>query len=1041
MNQIKTKRDRLKSRLLQAAACMLCMIPASLFAQTGGSIAVRGTVSDNTGPLLGVTVAVQGTTNATTTDADGNYSITVTGENAVLSFSYIGYKTYTERVGSRAVINVTLEEEVARLDEVVVIGYGSQRREAVTGSVASIGGAQLAEIPSANVTQALQGRIAGVEMTQTSTKPGATMQIRIRGTRSLTSSMNDPLVVLDGIPFAGTLADINPIDIKNVDILKDASATAIYGSRGANGVILVTTFRGGQQGAKPTVSYNGYMGIKTVFAQYPMMDGTRYAEMRAYANMPAYKDGGSGESSGVNTNWQDLFYRNGIVNSHDVSVMGGTLKGSYNFGVGYYKDEAVVPTQDFERISLRGTFDQEIGKYFRFGVSTNNSYSISNGNQIGLYGILEKTPLMSPTNPDGSLNRTVQGPSDNMFVWTRDILEGLDEDGKYINQSKAFGSYNNLYGEVKIPGIEGLKYRINVGLNLRMSTGGAYTGEGVGSTNPQTESTASINNSFTTNWAIENLLTYDRTFAEKHNVNFVGLFSAEQSHYHSSYVSARDIPSDAFQFYNIGQAAGEITVNPAYQGYSESGLISWMGRLMYAYDGRYMISATVRSDASSRLAKGYQWHTYPAVSAGWNISEESFMRNNVPVIDKLKFRVGYGETSNQAINPYATLGLLSTRPYNFNDMYDTGYYVSQLPNENLGWEYTETWNFAVDFSLLKNRLSGTIEYYIQNTHDILLSVGLPPTSGVGSYTANIGQTQNKGIEFSLNGVILNNLNGWTWEAGVNFYANRNKLVALASKEDRDVDNGWFVGYPIDVIYDFEKIGIWQADDPYLKILEPSNDSAPGMIKVRYTGDYDASGAPTRAIGQADGADDRVIQPLEPNFQGGFNTRVAYKGFDLNIVGAFKNGGKLISSLYGSASYLNMLNGRRGNVDVDYWTETNTGAKYPRPGGITSNDNPKYASTLALFDASYLKVRAITLGYNFTQQWVKNAGIDRLRLYFTVQNPFVLFSPYHNETGMDPETNSYGTENQAVSSYNQRIPVIGYNTPATRNYVFGINLTF
>jgi TonB-linked SusC/RagA family outer membrane protein len=1034
MNQSKKVKDRLKNKLLRAAACVLIMIPAGLFAQTEGRITVRGTVSDNAGPLLGVTVSIQGTTNATTTDADGNYSITVTGENATLSFSYIGYKTYTERVGNRNIINVTLEEEVARLDEVVVIGYGTQRREAVTGSVVSMGNEGIREVPAANVTQALQGRFAGVEMSQTSTKPGATMQIRIRGTRSLNAS-NDPLVVLDGIPFAGTLADINPVDIRSVDILKDASATAIYGSRGANGVILVTTFRSGQQGTKPMVSYNGYVGAKTLFARFPMMDGPEFVQLRKVANRyPNTTD----ESDNINTDWQDLFYRTGIVTNHDLSVMGGTLKGSYNFGMGYYKEEALVPTQNFERISLRGSFDQEIGKLFRFGVTTNNSYNISNGNQIGMYGILEKSPISSPYNSDGSVKRIVKGPSDDMFVWTREVLEGLYEDDKYINQSKGFGSYNNLYGEVKIPFIEGLKFRANLGLNIRMSTGGAYTGEGVGSTTPTTPSTASINNSFTTNWAIETMLMYEHTFAEKHQVNFVGLHSAEQSHYHSSYAAARDIPYDAFQFYNLGQAAGEITINPAYQGYNESALESWMARLIYSYDGRYLLSASIRSDGSSRLAPGYKWHTYPAISVGWNIREESFMES-VSFIDKLKLRIGYGETSNQAVDPYATLGLLSTRPYNFGPTgYETGFYVSNLPNSELGWEYSNTWNFGVDFTIMKNRLTGTIEYYVQNTHDLLMQQDLPRTSGVsGRYWKNIGETQNKGVEFSLNGVILDNLNGWTWEAGVNFYANRNKIIALSSEQKRDEGNSWFVGYPIDVIYDYEKIGIWQVGDPYLNILEPNNDAAPGMIKVRYTGDYDATGAPTRAIGQSTGADDRVIQSIEPNFQGGFNTRVAYKGFDLNIVGAFKNGGKLISTIHGSSGYLNMLTGRRGQVKVDYWTEDNTDAKYPKPGGIMSLDNPKYGSTLALFDASYLKVRAITLGYNFS---FKNI-IDRMRVYFTVQNPFVLFSPYTNETGMDPETNSYGGENQAVSSYQARLLVIGTNSPSTRNYLFGINLTF
>ncbi len=569
-----------------------------------------------------------------------------------------------------------------------------------------------------------------------------------------------------------------------------------------------------------------------------------------------------------------------------------------------------------------------------------------------------------------------------------------------------------------------------------MSNGGSYTGEGVFSATATTPSTASISNSLNTNWAIENLLTFDRTFAVKHRINVVGLYSAEQTHYHSSFIAARDIPADAFQFYNIGRAAGEITVNPDYQGYYESGLISWMGRAMYSFDDRYMLTATVRSDASSRLAPGHKWHTYPAVSVGWNIKNESFLRDVAP-IDLLKIRVGFGQTSNQSIDPYATLGRLSTRPYNFGTAYSVGYYVSQLPNSNLGWEYSLTWNYGLDFALFKNRLSGTVEYYITNTKDILLSVGLPATSGVSSYMANIGETQNKGLELSLSGVILDNLNGWTWDASFNLYANRNKLISLASGQTRDEANWWFVGYPIDCIFDYEKIGLWQEGDQYRVNLEGAGSNV-GMIKVKYTGDYNTDGTPVRLIGAAD----RQIMSVEPKFMGGFSTRLAYKGFDLSAVGVFKNGGILISSLYSGQGYLNLMTGRRGNVKVDYWTPENTGAKYPNPAGVLSGDNPKYASTLGYFNASYLKIRTLSLGYNFDNNWIKGAGISKLRLYVTLENPFVMFSPYHNESGMDPETNSYGNENTAITNaYQRRLLIIGTNTPSTRNYLIGIGLTF
>ena len=995
---------------------------------------VTGQVTESDGnPLPGVTVMEKGTNNGSLSDANGQYRIAVSTANPVLVFSFVGYTSQEVAVGSRAVVNVTLAASDIGLEEIVVIGYGTAKKSNVTGSVASMGGEAIRDVPSANISQALQGRVSGVDMSQVSTKPGAAMQIRVRGTRSLNAS-NDPLIVIDGIPFAGSIGDISPSAIKSIDILKDASSTAIYGSRGANGVILITTSKG-YAGQQARISLDSYVGMKQVFAKYPMMNGPEFVALRAAANQYTNT---LDESNDVNTDWQDLLYRTGMVTSHDLGITGGTQTGNYNFGVGYYRDEAVVPLQDYTRYSIRSSLDQGIGKYLRFGISTNTNYSVTNGNNLGAVGMaLDHSPIANIYNEDGSLKqRFMQATSGAQWVSTREVLEGLGD--KYIDQNRAFGTYNALYGEVKIPGIEGLKYRINLGLNYRQSNNGSYTGVGVFSGTPSNNSTASISNSHTINWAVENLLTYDKTFAGKHQVNAVAMFSAEQSMYNSSSVSTKDIPIDAFQFYNLGQATADKTVNPSYQSYELTGLLSYMGRVMYSYDSRYMVSVAARTDGSSRLAPGQKWHTYPAVSVGWNIANEQFMKG-ISQINLLKLRLGYGETSNQSVAPYKTLGLLNTRPYNFGTVYSMGMYVSELPNPTLGWEFSKTYNIGLDFGFLKNRLSGTIEYYAMYTHDVILSVGLPATSGVGSYMANIGKTENKGLEYSIDGVIIDNPNGWTWEAGVNLYANRNKLVELASGQLKDETNWWFVGHPIDVIYDYENIGIWQEDDPYFNILEPGGNR--GMIKVKYTGDYLNDGTtPARAITAAD----RQIIEMEPVFMGGFNTRLAYKGIDLSIIGTFKNGGILNSVLYGSGSYLNNLNTRSGNnVRIDYWTPDNTDAKYPKPNGV-GGDNPKYGSTMGYFDASYLKVRTITLGYYLdSNEWVKRAGFKTLRVYATVQNPFVLFSPYTKESGMDPETNSYGNENAAVplSGSLRRLLTIGTNTPATRNYMIGINMTF
>lgn len=1001
------------------------------FDKTQQQQTVSGKVTDAAGlPLPGVTVLVKGTTNGTITTFDGTYTLSGIPADATLQFSFVGMEPQEIAVSGRSQINVVLQEQTIGLEEVVAIGYGVQRREAVTGSVASIGGEALRDIPASNFTQALQGRLPGVEFAQTSTRPGATMQIRIRGTRSLSAS-NDPLIVLDGIPFVGSISEINTNDIKSMDILKDASATAIYGSRGANGVILITTNKG-QQGQKAKITYNGRQSVNEIFAKYPMMNGKEFVALRAAANKYTNT---TEEFDNMNTDWQDLFFRNGYQTSHDIGLSGGTANGSYSFNIGYLQDQGVIPTNKFTRYSLRSSVDQEVGEYFRFGFNSNNNYNFTEGNQIGLYGVLSMSPIADPYDEDGTLKRTIKMPLDEQYVITRDLVEGLED--QWLQHNRGYATYNSVYGEVKIPWVEGLKFRTTLGLDFIQANNGNYTAEGINSSNADTESTASISNYHTYHWTIENLLTYDRMFADKHRVNVVALYSAEQNTSFNSGTNAKGIPSEAFQYYSLSNSLGEITTtNPADGGYTQSGLVSYMGRVMYEYSDKYMLSATVRTDASSRLAEGHKWHTYPAVSAGWNMKNEPFMQD-IPAIDRLKIRAGYGQTSNQAVGAFSTLGKLSSRDYNFGDAtYATGYYVTQLPNADLGWEYSETWNYGVDFSLLKNRLSGTIEYYVTNTKDILLGLGLPRTSGVSSYTANIGETQNKGLELSLNGTILNNVNGWTWEAGINLYTNKNELTALASGQKRDEGNGWFVGYSINSIYDYERVGLWQEGDPHMDILEPGGNDRIGMIKVKYTGDYNDDGTPTRQIGP----DDRQILEVDPDFQGGFNTRVSYKGFDLSLIGSFQSGGILVSTLNGPYSYLNMMTGRRGNIKVDYWTPENTDAKYPNPAGVLSGDNPKYATTLAYFNGSYLKVRNISLGYNFNQSLLKTSGVN-MRMYLTVQNPFVMFSDFNKEMGLDPETNSRGDQNVATGGYNNRILTVGFNSPSTRNYIIGVNLTF
>ena len=1014
---------------LLSVAFVLCAFTWSAIAQ---NVIVKGVVKDTDGlSVIGASVLQKGTLNGVTTDADGAFQLTVPS-NATLQVSFIGYKTVEVPVNGRTSVDVTLEEDRQMLEETVVIGYGTAKRSDVTGSISSVNQEVLHQIPGSDITYALQGRVAGVEMRSTSSTPGASMRIRIRGTRSL-SADNNPLIVLDGIPYSGNLQDINADDIKSLDILKDASSTAIYGSRGANGVIMITTEHG-QQGQPARVTISSQAAYKQ-WLKYPFMNTAQYTTMRDLAKK--YNDTSDEQRDLYDTDWQDIYYEPGFMIQNNLSVTGGTNGGHYSFGVGYYKDESNVPTEGFDRVNVRASLDQGIGKYFTFGFTTNlglnRNYGNAGGAQTDLTPMIN--PWIDPSKGNVSGNTRLEGllmPKDNNYIAkTRALMYDIQDQNISVN--KRYTAYTSGYAEVEAPFLKGLKYRINAGANIRILENGSYRGQGILSNVPTNPSSASRYWGNSTNWTLENLLTFNRTFNDVHQLSLTAMYSAEKTvDYRTSY-SIQGVGADFMQYYQMGYY-DNLTMSPGSQSYQDYGLMSWMGRVMYTYANKYMITAMVRSDGSSRLAEGRKWHTYPAVSVGWNISNEGFM-DNVAWVDMLKIRAGYGQTSNQAISPYATLGQLSTSPYNFGESgdYQLGYYVSSLPNTNLGWEYSETWNLGLDYALFNNRINGVIEYYRVLTTDLLMNVSLPPSGGVGSYTANIGKTMNNGIEFTINGNIIQHRgDGFNWSAGLNFYHNHNEIVELATGQD-DYNNNWYIGYPVNSFRDFVYDGIWQADEEdAMKIQEGGNV---GMIKVKYEGKrydkagneeplYDANGLPRFQVSDAD----KVIQTYEPKLQGGFNTMLTWKGFDLNIVGSFQIGGLMLSGTH--YSYTNQISGRRGNLLVDYWTPENTGAHWPAPGGVAENDDsPRHQRCASIYDASNLLINTITLGYNFANlKGVKNIGLRNFRLYATVQNPF-MFSPFIKANGFRPMSNS--------GAYN----VNAGGTPQTINYILGLNLSF
>ena len=779
--------------------CLFLFVPFWLNAQ---DITVGGKVTDPSGEaLIGVSVTEKGTTNGTASDVDGSYSLSVS-RNAILEFRYMGYAAQSVSVQGQSLINVILLEDTKILQEVVVVGYGTQRRSDVTGAIASVNNQILKEVPASSMSQALQGRVAGVNISQTSTRPGAGMQIRIRGSRSLLAS-NDPLIVLDGIPFAGTLGDINPSDIKSIDILKDASASAIYGSRAANGVILVTTFRGST--GIPKVTYNGYYGVKNVAQKYEVFNTEEFMLLREIAAQSSNTvQENEMLSAGKSTDWQDLMYKTGHVTDHNINISTGNEKGQYGMGLGYYDESTVLPGQKYKRFSIRLSIDQELGKFVKVGLSSQNNYSITSGEGASMmYAMLALSPIAPAYNADGSIYEKPVSPNDEYY---NPLL--IDKKDSWDQTRKRFASFNSLYGEIKFT--DYLKWRTNVGLTYTQNNYGAFN---AAETPFNSNSYSNTNVSFqpSTNWTIENLLYFDKVFAEKHKINAVAMYSAEESESNQFAANSQDMMADYMLYYNLGyyneERLGQIAIPANSQWYHKRALQSFMARVNYGYDNRYMLTGTVRRDGSSVLAPGHKWKTYYSFSAGWNIINEQFMENQ-EVFSNLKLRAGYGQTASQAIDPYQTLGSLGQNRYNFGEQNAFGYYVNNLANATLTWEPTNTWNVGLDFGILNDRFTGSIEWYNQQSYDLLYDKSLPPTSGVpGSIIVNEGKTENTGMEFTLSADIIRPAvsTGFSWTIDANLAFNRNKVLALSEGRLIDESRGFFVGNPMNVIYNYEKI--------------------------------------------------------------------------------------------------------------------------------------------------------------------------------------------------------------------------------------------
>lgn len=1019
---------------------LIAIVPISITDEESANraaVIITGTVTSQSGePLEGVSIAVIGGKEVTVSTAKGTFQISAP-ESSTLRFSSVGYITKEIKIGTtNAKLDVELLTNKNELNQVVVVGYGTRKKADVTGAITSISEQSIKDVPAANLSSALQGQGAGIDIRKNGgdSKPGGTPKILIRGARSLNAT-NDPLIVVDGIPFNGSINDINQDDVSSVDILKDASSTAIYGSRGANGVILITTKRG--KTGKPVVTYSSYLGQTQVADQFKLFNAEEFTVFKKWANINAnpgkytglddplfYTNGVfhpaevEGVNTGRNTDWQSYIYKKGIMTDHQLSVTGGADNTQYAISGGYFNQTGIYEGQGFERYTVKASVDQKLNDIFKIGLNTLNTFSLRKGeNASNMTYALRASPLTAPYDNNGKLlNDFIPGSSNQVWNPLADILPGAA-----VENRQRFGTFTTFYLDANLG--KGFKYRLNAGAEIRSETYGNFYASKTNFARGGA-STSSNRSSFDINYTLENILTYDKTFGD-HKLNFTGLYSLQDSKIKNNQFNNQSIALDELAYYNPGFASSLVGSG----GYPQWSILSYMGRINYGFSDRYLLTVTMRSDGSSRLAPGNKYHVFPSAAAAWNITNESFMKD-IAVINNLKFRASYGTVGNTAINPYQTYGSLNSITYNYGQSMITGAYLNTGVNTNLTWESTSTANIGLDFGLLGSRISGTIEVYKQSTKDLLLAQTFPITSGIpGATLKNIGKTENKGLEVQLSTINIQSEDkkGFSWTSDFNFSLNRGKITQLSEGVLRDVTNNRFVGQALEVYYDFERLGIWQntpediAAAKSYGLLVTGVNSVIGTIKVA-----DLSGPNGVPDGKIDANYDRkIIGTSQPKWQGGMTNRFGFKGFDLTVV-AFARIGGMISSQIEGGNGISTYAGTYNNLKVNYWTPTNNENRFPKPTTAQpSNGLPMYLSTLGYFSGSFVKIRSISLGYNLPASIVQKIGGRSLRVYTTASDPFILFSPYRKAGGLDPE--SAGT--------------IGIDTPPLRSFLFGLNVSF
>lgn len=992
-------------------ACSLCMFTLLLHAQTRS---ITGRVySNETGqPLPGVSITPSGNGQGTVTDENGRFTLSVpSGKVIVITVSHTGYASQQVTLGNQAELTIRLVPESQQLSDVVVVGYGTVKKKDLTGAVASISSSDIVRSNPANAQKAMQGQFAGVNITKASNKPGQDFTMTIRGENTITG-VTEPLVVIDGV-IGGRIRDINPADILTIDVLKDASSTAIYGSRGANGVVIITTKKGNK--GKPQLSIDSYFGSKNP-AHMPKFQTAQQFYKMTYTDR--IRDGGSPIlftanelnviNSGQSTDWIDLMTKSSLQMGHTASVTGGSDNTTYRFSGGYIQEDGSIPHNTYKKYTLNGAMESKINSFIKVGFNVFFNYS---ENPTGSFEALRSAYRARPTgvayydqlvNPADGYDATIE-PFDGLAVWMgikdSQVMNPLIEadPANYQFQINARNQMGNAYAEITL--LKGLTFRSSISGSLiaekQGEFRGTYTKDRAGTKLPR--SFYDTRDMLT--YTIDNLLTYNKSF-NKHKLTVTALQSAYKNVAEAYHIAVEDLPF-ASLWYNVGTAG---TISGVSSNYERNTLQSYMGRVNYSFNDKYLLTLTGRSDGASQLSNGNKWAFFPSAAVAWRISDEGFMRS-VNAVSDLKLRVSYGQVGNATVSPYSTQAAILNTPYNFGDNAAFGFAPSNLGNKDLKWERSEELNFGLDMGFLQNRIRATVEVYDRKTRDLILNTQLPTSTGFTSVYANVGKVGNKGIEVALNTVNIQTKD-LSWSTALTFSKNKNKILALASGVTADVGNKLFVGSSVRSNYYYQFAGIWQSAD---SAEAASYGQRPGSVRVV---DQDKNGQ----ISSAAGKDDRVVLGTElPKWLLGMTNRFNYKDFDLSFFLYYRKGGQFRNGLL-SGTMGDYSNTRYNHIVLNYWTHDNPTNDYY---GVVASQ--PYKEAIQYEDASFLRLSDITLGYTLPTAKLASWGVNRMRVYGQVTNPYIS-TKYH---GLDPEYNG--------NTYKDEVPTI--------IYTFGVNLTF